>query len=386
MDKYLSVIVPIYNAEKYLKLCIESILNQTYRNLQIILVDDGSRDSSLGICQSYAKCDARITVIQKENGGVVSARKEGVRAAEGEVIGYVDADDWIEPDYFEYLMRLYQEAEVDIVAAAHFHDIGKSFLKVNNQIREGIHKTRDILDQMLYSGDFYEYGITPQLYTKIIRADILKATQEKVDGRIRCGEDAAVTYPSILMAQKIYVTDFCGYHYVQHQGSMTKTENKDEIFLIQLLVTFLEDCIRREAPDISSRDKLLNQLRVYNNYMLSLREISIFDKKVLLPFGGIPYGSKVLIYGAGVLGQQIYHYLQSTKKVEVVGWVDQNFNYYRQKGFCIDNPELIMLQEYDYILVANISYKIFVQIKKYLIEELMVDEQKVCWFSDDFIK
>ena len=298
MKQLLSIIVPIYNAEQYLIQCIESIINQTYDNLQIIFVDDGSTDSSLEICNFYAQKDKRIVIVQKENGGVVSARKAGVKAANGKMIGFVDADDWIEPDYFENMMAIFMETNADIVAGGHFHDIGESSVKVLNHVSVGLHETRAILDQLIYSGEFYEYGITPQLYTKIIRSDILKATQESVDERIQCGEDAAVTYPSVLKAKRLYVTDFCGYHYVQHQGSMTKTENREESVLIQVLIKFLEESIGNLVSDIVLRDGLREQLRIYNNYMLSLREIGIFDKKLLLPFGGISYGSKVVIYGA----------------------------------------------------------------------------------------
>ncbi len=385
MKQLLSIIVPIYNAEQYLIQCIESIINQTYDNLQIIFVDDGSTDSSLEICNFYAQKDKRIVIVQKENGGVVSARKAGVKAANGKMIGFVDADDWIEPDYFENMMAIFMETNADIVAGGHFHDIGESSVKVLNHVSVGLHETRAILDQLIYSGEFYEYGITPQLYTKIIRSDILKATQESVDERIQCGEDAAVTYPSVLKAKRLYVTDFCGYHYVQHQGSMTKTENREESVLIQVLIKFLEESIGNLVSDIVLRDGLREQLRIYNNYMLSLREIGIFDKKLLLPFGGISYGSKVVIYGAGVLGQKIYQYLLKSKQIEIVEWVDQNFSYYREKGLDVNEPGRISLLTYDYILIANISHGVFVKIKKYLTEELEVEDKKIRWFSDDFV-
>lgn len=385
MKQLLSIIVPIYNAEQYLIQCIESIINQTYDNLQIIFVDDGSTDSSLEICNFYAQKDKRIVIVQKENGGVVSARKAGVKAANGKMIGFVDADDWIEPDYFENMMAIFMETNADIVAGGHFHDIGESSVKVLNHVSVGLHETRAILDQLIYSGEFYEYGITPQLYTKIIRSDILKATQESVDERIQCGEDAAVTYPSVLKAKRLYVTDFCGYHYVQHQGSMTKTENREESVLIQVLIKFLEESIGNLVSDIVLRDGLREQLRIYNNYMLSLREIGIFDKKLLLPFGGISYGSKVVIYGAGVLGQKIYQYLLKSEQIEIVEWVDQNFSYYREKGLDVNEPGRISLLKYDHILIANISHRVFVKIKKYLIEELNVEDEKIRWFSDDFV-
>ena len=97
----ISVIVPIYNVEKYLDKCIESIVNQTYKNLEIILVDDESPDNCPEICDKWAERDSRIKVIHKENGGAGSARNAGIEASSGEWIGFVDGDDWIEPNMYE---------------------------------------------------------------------------------------------------------------------------------------------------------------------------------------------------------------------------------------------------------------------------------------------
>ena len=100
MEKLVSVIVAVYNIEEYLPRCVDSILAQTYRNLEIILVDDGSKDQSGSICDSYAEKDRRIKVIHKKNGGLSDARNAGMDAATGEYIGFVDGDDWIEPDMY----------------------------------------------------------------------------------------------------------------------------------------------------------------------------------------------------------------------------------------------------------------------------------------------
>ena len=94
----ISIIVPIYKVEKYIRQCVDSIINQTYEDIEIILVDDGSPDNCPQICDDYAKTDSRVKVIHKENGGIMSARKAGLKVATGEYIGFVDGDDWIEAD------------------------------------------------------------------------------------------------------------------------------------------------------------------------------------------------------------------------------------------------------------------------------------------------
>ena len=105
----ISVIVPVYKVEQYLDKCVESIVNQTYRNLEIILVDDGSPDNCPAMCDGWAKRDYRIKVIHKANGGLSDARNAGVAVASGEFIGFVDSDDWVAQDYIEYLLSLLQE-------------------------------------------------------------------------------------------------------------------------------------------------------------------------------------------------------------------------------------------------------------------------------------
>ena len=114
MDTLVSVIVPVYNVERYLKKCVDSILAQTYANLEIILVDDGATDTSGKMCDEYKKADPRIVVVHKENGGLASARNAGLKAAHGEYIAYVDSDDWVEPDFVERLLSTCVGNDADV--------------------------------------------------------------------------------------------------------------------------------------------------------------------------------------------------------------------------------------------------------------------------------
>lgn len=382
MSDCISVIVPIYNAEAYLKKCIESIRNQTYLNLQIILIDDGSEDSSLAICRRFEDLDKRIEVYHRENKGLVSARKMGVSLAKGEMIGWVDADDWIEPDWIENLAGLWINTGADIIAASHFHDIGEIGVKVENGFVEGIYERKNILPKMIYTGNFFEYGILPQIYTKFIRRDILQKTQMQVDDRIIAGEDAAVIYPSILEAKHICVSDICGYHYVQHPGSMTKTSYSDEKLRVRKLIHYLSDVFEKKEvfPIMNS------QLKVYEKYLLSLRQISAFDEYILAPFGGVAYGSRVVIYGAGVLGQKIYNYVKDSGKVEICAWIDRNWEVYRKNGFKVNAPEKIVELDgrYDIVIIANITQKTAMSMKDYM-KQLGVKEEKIRWFSEQFL-
>lgn len=118
--KLLSIIVPVYNVKPYLKKCVESIINQTYKNLQILLVDDGSTDGSQDICDEYARKDSRIVVIHKENGGLSTARNEGMDRAKGEYITFVDSDDWLEPNMYDEMITQLEKYDADLVACSFF--------------------------------------------------------------------------------------------------------------------------------------------------------------------------------------------------------------------------------------------------------------------------
>ena len=120
----ISVIVTVYNEEKYLKQCMESICGQTYGNLEIIIVNDGSTDQSAKICDAFAGKDSRITVIHKENGGPVSARKAGLSSAHGRYITFIDGDDWIEDTMYEKLLKCLEEYHTDVAMCGRYEDTG----------------------------------------------------------------------------------------------------------------------------------------------------------------------------------------------------------------------------------------------------------------------
>lgn len=381
-----SIVVPVYNAEKYLDQCVTSIMGQTYRHLEIILVNDGSTDHSLEICRKYAETDERITVVEQINQGVVKARKTGVEAATGDFIGWADADDWMESGYIEGLVRLQEESNADIVTATHFHDIGSDSRLIKNGVDTGIYDVKQLLPVMLYTGEFFEYGITPQLYTKLFRADILKKTQFMVADNIIAGDDAAVVYPSLLMAEKVCVSNITGYHYVQHPASITKTGFSDELARIRMLIEYLNDIFRKAGVS----EWMNHQLATYENYMLALRQIDIFDaadsEKILVPYGGFRENDRLVIYGAGVLGQKIYHYLEADGRVKLTGWLDKNYEVYRKQGFGVDSSDLLskVNLEFDYIVIANITESVAMMMKDFLLAS-GVAEEKIRWFSAEFL-
>ena len=187
MKDLISVIVPIYRVEKYLEKCIRSIRNQTYKNLEIILVDDGSDDRCPQICDWHAGIDERIRVIHKENGGLDSARKAGILTATGRYVGYVDGDDWIEPQMYEKLLENAYAYDVAVVESGVIDSWAEEERKRIHYLQEGCYKGRDFMEKvetkLLYAGVFFEHGIAPYLWTKLFLKDVLIKYQMKEGDR-----------------------------------------------------------------------------------------------------------------------------------------------------------------------------------------------------------
>lgn len=378
----ISVIVPVYNRMEYLEKCIESILKQTYRDLEIILVDDGSMYLCGKACDECADKDKRIKVIHKENGGLVSARKEGIKEAQGDYITYVDSDDWIEPFYYEKMISVQKASGADIVSSGHFHDIGMESRRVNDNFPTGMYTKEQLLPALLYVGRFFEFGLQPHLVTKLFKKEILTKAQMLVDSHIVIGEDAAVVYPSVLEAEKIYISDICGYHYVQHPNSMGKQEFENKTNIFNLLLAHLENVFREK----NVWEIMEPQMWQYRKYLLFMHQMSFFDEQVLVPYGGVWSGSRVIIYGAGVLGQKMQRYLSGKKEVNIVLWVDQKYEDYQKMGLAVCDPEEILnAGDYDFILIANTVQCTAEKIRQYLLDK-GIDNKKILWFSEEFRK
>ncbi len=183
MKDLISIIVPIYNVEKYLNKCIESIVNQTYENIEIILIDDGSNDNSGIICDEYAKKDNRIIVVHKENGGVSSARNKGLKIAKGEWISFVDADDWIEQIFCQTLLNKVTQEQADIALCGYNRITDNQIEKINANNQE----------VFLNSNEYLVKSLNPQTgfgfcHMKLIKKEVLKSIS--FNERIEVGEDA----------------------------------------------------------------------------------------------------------------------------------------------------------------------------------------------------
>ena len=211
-DPKISIIVPIYKVEPYLRECLDSLVNQTYRNLEIILVDDGSPDNCGIICDEYATQDSRVIVIHKENGGVSSARNAGLAVATGEWIGFVDADDWVDPDMFEYLLSLTQKHNADAAQC------GFTLEEHSGGIEMFCARKETCLSG---SAEQYAAGDWPQIgnstCNKLYYAKLL--SQISYDPECPMGEDLLFNLYYLLKSTRFVLGDKTKYHYRQHSAS-----------------------------------------------------------------------------------------------------------------------------------------------------------------------
>ena len=223
----LSVIVPVYNTEKYLRECIDSILAQTFTDFELILVDDGSTDNSGTICDEYAEKDPRIQVIHQQNGGATAARRSGVRCACGEYITFVDSDDWISEDMYRIMV---EHTSADIVICKLMRATSMGMAEMCSSLNPGVYDKR-MLNESFYTTMLFDYNecrpaVHPSLCNKMIRSEIIRDVINTVDDSITYGEDALCSYICMLHADCIHVIDQGLYFYRENFESVSNVYNK----------------------------------------------------------------------------------------------------------------------------------------------------------------
>ncbi len=261
-NELVSVVVPIYGVAEYLRQCLDSIIKQTYHNLEIILVDDGSTDGSAEICDEYAQKDSRIIVIHKNNGGLVSARKAGVVRCSGQYTVYCDGDDWIDLEYIEKLTKISKNHRVDMIVSNYIRESTKRIVG-EVQIEEGYYEREELENRifpcMLYAGGFYQFGIS-QYSNKIFRTELLKKYQLVIPDNISLGEDVALTYPMLLECNSIYICNEPLYHYRFNEDGISLKYRERTASDSENLIRYL----KAELPD---KYDLKKQLDYYNCLM-----------------------------------------------------------------------------------------------------------------------
>lgn len=255
-----SIIVPIYNAEKYLVQCLDSIVNQTLKNIEIILIDDGSKDRSAEICKNYLS-DSRVSYYHKENEGLAAARDDGMMRANGEYIGFVDSDDWIKPDMYEKMYNAAKSNCSDVVFCNCIqNEDGHRFsreLPVGAYDRDKIKS--EVLPKTLafISKDGGKRAIRWSNCMRIYKKDTLNKNNIKFDRRLRRSQDLQLTYESMLVAQNFYYIDEPFYHNRVVSDSLSRGYTKN----MWPLYTYLIDILYKDTENFKGMD-LMDQMHL----------------------------------------------------------------------------------------------------------------------------
>ncbi len=383
MNSLISVIVPVFNIDKYISKCIESIMEQTYKNLQIILVDDGSTDTSGEICDRYAKKDIRIQVIHKKNGGLVSARNAGLEAAAGEYVGFVDGDDYIDIGFYEVLLEDMLKNDVDFVHMGYRTENGNSSRACGNFETEKYQLTENSRLYFVEEGIFGKSGtfqITPSIWSKLFKREFIQKCYARVPKELSYGEDMFCLSMCMLEGRSMYLHKTAMYHYVNRQGSLMNSAYVSSVINISELYHalknlfmeynvygFLRPCLETYLARI--------MLLAIKKIGKSMESVSFYYLKNI----DVIKGKKVVIYGAGSVGQGYYAQISRYATCMIVGWVDLKFQQY-QFGYAQVQPvtELEKMQ-YDVLLLAIKDENKAKQIKRELMERRGIPEKMIMW-------
>lgn len=353
--------------QEYLDKCISSVIHQTYDNLEIILVDDGSGDQSLAICRKYQKSDKRIRVIHKENGGLVSARKEGIEKATGEYITFVDADDWIDENAYEKILD--GTEKVDVIAYGLIEEYGHKQISRRNNFTagryEGSRLRKEVVPKMLYRGKFFEFGILPNLVCKLIKRSLLQSCCRKINNRVTIGEDADFTYHVMLEAESLYMKDISPYHYIQRTASMVRNK-----VAADSLKSLFEDLIT--ADKTGENTQWQRQVHIYMNFLFLLKRTDECVKNDC--FFQQFADKKVIVYGAGNYGRAVSNALERELHTKIIGIADRDWEQLQEGDNRVIAPKDILKKELDYIYVGILNENVCKIVKEQLVHEGIKEE------------
>lgn len=346
-EPLLSVVVPVYNVEPYLERCIQSILNQTYKNLEVILVDDGSTDKSGSVCDEYAHRDERVIVIHKQNGGQSSARKAGAAIATGSYITAVDSDDWIESNMFEEMMGAAVKSGADVVSSGMIKDYGNHCVPGQDLIPAGFYDgdnyRQNVLDKLINLEEFFERRLDFCIWGRLYKKDLYIEFQNKVPNVIKILEDYAVVFPLLYKAKSLFILPKNYYHYCVRADSICGVVKNDyegqKVFeqYFKNILSFL--------PDTEITQKQVSLIIAYSKSFTTPDAFFSVKNGILYPYG-VAKDKKILVYGGGKFGQRLKTFLQKYPEFNVVAYTDKA----NIEGYV--SVEEALKKDYDVIIIA----------------------------------
>ena len=264
-EPLVSIIIPVYNVEQYLDECMKTLLRQTYTNLDIILVDDGSKDQSSMMCDEYAKQDYRVQVVHKENGGLVSAWRAGVKVAKGTYLLFVDSDDWVDLEMIEELVGYTDSSSKEIICSNYVIEKKNQSIYVKQSMKPGVYNREDIIAKLYpYMMGLENRRIHCSRCMKLFSKELIVENMKYGRQEITMGEDMNITFPAILDAERIVVLDEgYYYHYRLVESSMIHKYNPRLYNNNKLLYKTLQEIVRSKSAEgiLEQKEILLTGLQ-----------------------------------------------------------------------------------------------------------------------------
>ena len=365
----ISVIVPVYNVEPYIRRCLDSLTVQTYQDLEIILVDDGSTDRSGEICDEYAESDNRIRVIHQTNQGIVSARQAGIRCATGEYATNVDSDDWIEKGAYDFMAQKLQEYHPDMLVLGYKKEYAGFTEEYRQVLGEGFYLREQFweeFNQCIDSKDFFCQPIDMSLWNKAIRTDLFKKHQLNCSCLLKKNVDDAVIFPCLLDISSIYVESRCFYHYCVRKESILWQNQKADFELYIRLVEHYITSYRNNGQNLMSNKFLLYKL--FYHLILDVPQKLIADNECGI-YPQLRKDSRIIIYGKGVFANRLIDKMHEQKFADIVEHIDKTD---MKKLYHLDN------EKYDYILIAILNCVFVESTARFLMESGIKRDKILC--------
>ena len=378
-----SIVVPVYNMEPYLSDCVSSLKMQTYKNIEIILVDDGSCEECALLCDRLALDDDRVRVIHKKNGGLVSARKAGLEIATGEYLFNLDGDDWIEVNTIEKMVDIIEKDNSDIVQCGYVIYGGErdglvwSSCDCCFEINE--HTINDVLSDFLVT----HQNLNTLISTKLYRTDIFRKAYHNVPDLVQRADDIIAFIEALMICHKISSIQDVMMHYRMRsdsksnsRGGVTQIINLDfTIDHVYRMVTETALFYNFPITTLSNwvmKFKLDQLMAEYASRGVSISVYKYGNPKLL-------YGRKIVLYGAGTVGNDYYSQLALYTKIEIVAWMDSNPEKYCYEYCNVEAPDIINSIEFDMILIAVKSEKTANVIRNMLLTDYRIPNSLIIW-------
>lgn len=375
----LSIIIPVYNVENYISECIESLVNQTLQDIEIIAVDDGSSDASGRILDELQQLDKRIVVIHNEHNGVTSARNTGIKVAQGDYIAFVDGDDYVAENMYEELYDIAIRYDVEVVFSQMFFRVmDNDNVLQGGRLKEGLYCSEDRSIEVVWNNIWnYEEknGLLPFMWCNLYCKDKLLSVQSKIPYDVRFSEDEMMIYSLVVTLNRMYVVNKPYYFYRMRSDSAVNSINEN--FLIDLNKRYL--FIKEYYSNHYMSNQLLEQLKYKTvNDLFSLRFIKMGASNFhMFPYEKIPYNSRLVLYAAGDVGKSYYYQLKENNYCKLVLWTDARYRELCCEKYCIESPDKLLTTEYDYILIAILNETMAEKVAEDLINTYGVSKEKI---------